>query len=125
MTPRRSWRSFSSPSTDTAQSEKTRPKLSTCRTSVALLEAFYNSGKPIALVCHSPGLLRHVTYQGAPLGKENTQGNRHDVNSLMTSRRTKALCPDLVVVVTRSPKEGAQIFHERCGTADVTSWPEI
>jgi putative intracellular protease/amidase len=29
----------------------------------------YNSGKPIALVCHSPGVLRHVTYQGAPLVK--------------------------------------------------------
>ena len=34
-----------------------------------LLEAFYNSGKPIGLVCHSPGVLRHVTYQGAPLVK--------------------------------------------------------
>ena len=29
--------------------------------SIALLESFYNSGKPIALVCHSPGVLRHVT----------------------------------------------------------------
>jgi putative intracellular protease/amidase/predicted enzyme related to lactoylglutathione lyase len=38
-------------------------------TSIALLEAFYNSGKPIALVCHSPGVLRHVTYQGASLVK--------------------------------------------------------
>jgi putative intracellular protease/amidase/catechol 2,3-dioxygenase-like lactoylglutathione lyase family enzyme len=38
-------------------------------TSIALLEAFYNSGKPIALVCHSPGVLRHVIYQGAPLIK--------------------------------------------------------
>ncbi len=37
--------------------------------SIALLEAFYNSGKPIALVCHSPGVLRRVTYQGAPLVK--------------------------------------------------------
>jgi putative intracellular protease/amidase len=37
--------------------------------SVALLESFYNSGKPIALVCHSPGVLRHVTYKGAPLVK--------------------------------------------------------
>jgi putative intracellular protease/amidase/catechol 2,3-dioxygenase-like lactoylglutathione lyase family enzyme len=36
-------------------------------TSVALLEAFYNSGKPIALVCHSPGVLRHVKYKGEPL----------------------------------------------------------
>jgi putative intracellular protease/amidase len=37
--------------------------------SIALLESFYNSGKPIALVCHSPGALRHVTFKGAPLVK--------------------------------------------------------
>lgn len=37
--------------------------------SIALLESFYNSGKPIALVCHSPGVLRHVKYQGEPLVK--------------------------------------------------------
>jgi putative intracellular protease/amidase len=37
--------------------------------SIALLESFYNSGKPIALVCHAPGVLRHVNYQGAPLVK--------------------------------------------------------
>ena len=35
--------------------------------SIALIESFYNSGKPVALVCHSPGVLRHVTYQGAPI----------------------------------------------------------
>ena len=29
----------------------------------------YSSGKPIALVCHSPGVLRHVTYKGEPLVK--------------------------------------------------------
>ncbi len=37
--------------------------------SKALLESFYNSGKPIALVCHSPGVLRHVTYKGESLVK--------------------------------------------------------
>ena len=37
--------------------------------SIALLESFYNSAKPIALVCHSPGVLRHVMYQGEPLVK--------------------------------------------------------
>lgn len=37
--------------------------------SKALLESFYNSGKPIALVCHSPGVLRHVMYNNAPLVK--------------------------------------------------------
>jgi putative intracellular protease/amidase len=35
--------------------------------SIALLESFYSSGKPIALVCHAPGVLRHVKYQGEPL----------------------------------------------------------
>jgi putative intracellular protease/amidase len=38
--------------------------------SIALIEAFYNSGKPVALVCHSPGVLRHVTYRGEPLVKD-------------------------------------------------------
>jgi putative intracellular protease/amidase len=37
--------------------------------SIALIESFYNSGKPIALVCHSPGVLRHVQYNGAPIVK--------------------------------------------------------
>jgi len=37
--------------------------------SVALLESFYNSGKPIALVCHAPGVLRHVTFKDEPLVK--------------------------------------------------------
>ena len=35
--------------------------------SIALIESFYNSGKPVALVCHFPGVLRHVTYKAAPL----------------------------------------------------------
>jgi putative intracellular protease/amidase len=39
---------------------------------IALLEAFYDSGKPIALVCHSPGVLRHVKYKNRPL----VQGKR-------------------------------------------------
>lgn len=43
--------------------------LAESRDSINLLESFYNSGKPIALVCHSPGVLRHVTYNGAPLVK--------------------------------------------------------
>ena len=37
--------------------------------SIALLGSFYNSGKPIALVCHSPGVLRYVKYKGEPLVK--------------------------------------------------------
>ena len=37
--------------------------------SIALIESFYDSGKPVALVCHSPGVLHRVTYQGAPIVK--------------------------------------------------------
>ena len=37
--------------------------------SIALIESFYNSGKPVALVCHSPGVLHRVTYHGEPLVK--------------------------------------------------------
>ena len=52
--------------------------------SIALLEAFYNSGKPIALVCHSPGVLRHVKYKGEPLVKSKhvtgfTNGEEEEV----------------------------------------------
>src|SRR3954465_1760893 len=43
--------------------------LAESRVSIALLESFYNSGKTIALVCHSPGVLRHVTSQAEPLVK--------------------------------------------------------
>ena len=37
--------------------------------SIALIEAFYNSGKPVAAVCHAPGVLHRVTYNGAPIVK--------------------------------------------------------
>src|ERR1700751_5568913 len=37
--------------------------------SIALLESFYGSGKPIALVCHSPGVLRQEKDQGELLVK--------------------------------------------------------
>lgn len=37
--------------------------------SIHLLESFYNSGKPIALVCHSSGALHKVTYKGASIVK--------------------------------------------------------
>ncbi|MGF6242992.1 putative intracellular protease/amidase [Paraburkholderia sp. GAS38] len=45
------------------------------RNSIALIESFIAAGKPVALVCHAPGALRHVrTADGAPLveGKKVT-----------------------------------------------------
>jgi putative intracellular protease/amidase len=38
-------------------------------TSIALIEAFYNAGKPVAAVCHAPGVLHRVKFQGQPLVK--------------------------------------------------------
>ena len=37
--------------------------------SIALIESFYNSGKPVAAVCHSPAVFHRVTYNGQPLVK--------------------------------------------------------
>jgi putative intracellular protease/amidase len=38
--------------------------------SIALIESFYNAGKPVAAVCHAPAVLHRVTYQGAPIVKD-------------------------------------------------------
>jgi putative intracellular protease/amidase len=35
--------------------------------SIALIESFYNSGKPVAAVCHSSAVFHRVMYQGQPL----------------------------------------------------------
>ena len=37
--------------------------------SIALIEAFYNAGKPVAAVCHAPGVLHRVRFQGQPIVK--------------------------------------------------------
>ena len=37
--------------------------------SIALIEAFYNSGKPVAAVCHAPAVLHRVNYKGEPIVK--------------------------------------------------------
>ncbi|MGO4666929.1 type 1 glutamine amidotransferase domain-containing protein [Bosea sp. 2RAB26] len=37
--------------------------------SIALIEALYNAGKPVAAVCHAPGVLHRVTSQGQPIVK--------------------------------------------------------
>ncbi|MFA6302686.1 MAG: type 1 glutamine amidotransferase domain-containing protein [Legionella sp.] len=56
--------------------------------SINLIESFYNAGKPIALVCHAPGLLHRVTFEGAPIVKgkrvtgfsNNEEGQIHLTN---------------------------------------------
>jgi putative intracellular protease/amidase len=37
--------------------------------SIALIESFYNSGKPVAAVCHAPAVLHRVMYRGASIVK--------------------------------------------------------
>ena len=37
--------------------------------SIALIESFYDAGKPVAAVCHAPGVLRHAKHKGQPLVK--------------------------------------------------------
>jgi putative intracellular protease/amidase len=37
--------------------------------SIALIEAFYSAGKPVAAVCHGPAVLRRATLRGEPLVK--------------------------------------------------------
>ena len=37
--------------------------------SITLIEAFYNSGKPVAAVCHAPAVLHRVIHEGAPIVK--------------------------------------------------------
>lgn len=41
--------------------------------SIALIESFIVAGKPVALVCHAPGVLRHVV---TPDGKPLVQGKK-------------------------------------------------
>lgn len=41
--------------------------------SIALIQSFIGAGKPVALVCHAPGVLRHVT---APDGKPLVEGKK-------------------------------------------------
>ena len=43
------------------------------RNSIGLIEAFLAAGKPVALVCHAPGVLRHVT---GPDGRPAVEGRQ-------------------------------------------------
>jgi len=47
--------------------------LAEAQNSIELIETMYRAGKPVALVCHAPGALRHVK---APDGKPLVQGKR-------------------------------------------------
>lgn len=64
--------------------------------SIVLIESFYNSGKPVALVCHAPGVLRHVTYKGEPLvkGKRVTGFTNEEEEEVQLTRVVPFLVED-------------------------------
>jgi len=37
--------------------------------SITLIEEFYSSGKPVAAVCHAPGVLHRVKFEGQSIVK--------------------------------------------------------
>jgi putative intracellular protease/amidase len=37
--------------------------------SIALIESFYDAGKPVGAVCHAPAVLHRVTFRGEPIVK--------------------------------------------------------
>ena len=61
------------------------------RNSIALIEAMYASGKPVAAVCHAPAVLRHAkTLDGSPLvtgksvtGFSNTEEDAVQLSSVV------------------------------------------
>ena len=64
--------------------------------SIKLIESFYNSGKTIAFVCHGPGVLRHVKYQGEPLvtGKHVTGFTNSEDDEVQATKALPFLVED-------------------------------
>jgi putative intracellular protease/amidase len=70
--------------------------------SIKLIEAFLGAGKPVALVCHAPGVLRHVktpTHRNAPSHFTSfnpcCQGNPRSISRTMRradSRSQRSYC---------------------------------
>src|SRR3954465_12248397 len=69
--------------------------------SIACVEAFSGWGKPVAAVCHAPGVLRHVKFKGEPLVKgkrvtgftntEEEEGQLTDVVPFLVEDELKSL----------------------------------
>jgi putative intracellular protease/amidase len=64
--------------------------------SILLLESFYDSGGPIALVCRSPVVPRHVTYKGEPLlkGKRVTGFTNGEEEAMQLTKVVPSLVED-------------------------------
>jgi putative intracellular protease/amidase len=64
--------------------------------SIALIESFYDAGKPVAAVCHAPGVLRHVQHGGQPLvqGKRVTGFTNEDEEEVQLTHVVPFLVED-------------------------------
>ena len=88
------------------------------RASIDLIESFWTAGKPVAAVCHAPGVLRHVTdADGAPLVK----GRK--VTGFSNAEETAAGLID--VVPFRVEDEMARLGAEYASGAEWSSHIEI
>jgi putative intracellular protease/amidase len=67
--------------------------------SIALIEAFYQSGKPVAAVCHAPGVFRHVKdADGQPLvkGKRVTGFTNSEEEAVQLTKVVPFLVEDML-----------------------------
>ena len=67
--------------------------------SIALIEAFYKAGKPVAAVCHAPGVLRHVKgADGQPLvkGKRVTGFTNSEEEAVQLTKVVPFLVEDML-----------------------------
>jgi putative intracellular protease/amidase len=78
------------------------------RTSAALIESFLAAGKPVALVCHAPGALRHVK---TPDGKPLVQG-KHVTGFTNTEEEAVGLTKVVPFLVEDELKAKGGIFSK-------------
>jgi putative intracellular protease/amidase len=64
--------------------------------SIALIESFYNSGKPVAAVCHAPAALHRVMYHGVSIvkGKRVTGFTNSEENAVQLTSVVPFLVED-------------------------------
>jgi putative intracellular protease/amidase len=78
------------------------------RDSIALIESFLAAGKPVALVCHAPGVLRHVR---TPAGRPVVEGKR--VTGFSNSEEAAVGLTDVVpFLVEDALKAGGGIYSK-------------
>jgi putative intracellular protease/amidase len=88
-------------------------------TSIALIESFLAAEKPVALVCHAPGVLRHVkTAEGRPLveGKKVTGFANSEEEAVGLTKIVPFLVEDelkaLGGVYSRGPDWGSYVLQD-------------